>query len=267
MSPLLTARPSVSVTMRLVGACLVTAVLAALVPLAGGDGRSSGAVPACLAIGIVCAALISHLLYTSSRPTSDPRLVWLSVGTTLALLGLITTLFALPSVFPYGGPVDQGPDSGAARYLIWHGALIAASAIALAGWEPKLRSLLAFGGLGALLLAWAAVASNPFGDLASFVGFSPAMRALVALIVIAQAGVAAVWWRRARGAVSWCDMCVLALLGLSALDAFAYLIASEPYAGVWWASLALRAGQFAVPAVGLLIGDHRRGREAARVRG
>jgi EAL domain-containing protein (putative c-di-GMP-specific phosphodiesterase class I) len=49
-------------------------------------------------------------------------------------------------------------------------------------------------------------------------------------------------------------MCVLALLGLSALDAFAYLIASEPYVGAWWASLALRAGQFAVPAVGLLIG-------------
>jgi EAL domain-containing protein (putative c-di-GMP-specific phosphodiesterase class I) len=54
--------------------------------------------------------------------------------------------------------------------------------------------------------------------------------------------------------VSWGDMCVLALMGLSALDAFAYLVASEPFGGAWWASLALRAGQFAVPAVGLLIG-------------
>jgi EAL domain-containing protein (putative c-di-GMP-specific phosphodiesterase class I) len=49
-------------------------------------------------------------------------------------------------------------------------------------------------------------------------------------------------------------MCALALMALSALDALAFLVASEPYAGAWWASLALRAGQFAVPAVGLLIG-------------
>ena len=48
MSPLLTARPSVSVTLRLLGACAVMAVVAAFVPLAGGDGESSAAVPACL---------------------------------------------------------------------------------------------------------------------------------------------------------------------------------------------------------------------------
>ena len=104
----------------------------------------------------------------------------MSVGTTLALIGLALTLFALPSLFPDGAPVDQSADAGAARYLLWHLALLAAAAFALAGWEPKLRSLLIFGGLGALLLAWAAVASTPFGDLASNDGFSPTMRALVA---------------------------------------------------------------------------------------
>ena len=81
------------------------------------------------------------------------------------------------------------------------------------------------------------------------------MRALVALIVIAQAAVVVLWWRRTGGAPSWGDMCVLALMVLSALDAFAYIVARRRlFAGAWWASLALRAGQFAVPAVGLLIG-------------
>ncbi len=47
---------------------------------------------------------------------------------------------------------------------------------------------------------------------------------------------------------------MIALMFLSGLDALAYLFASEPYAGAWWASLTLRAGQFAVPAVGLVIG-------------
>jgi EAL domain-containing protein (putative c-di-GMP-specific phosphodiesterase class I) len=240
--------------MRLLGACAVMAMVASFVPLAGGDGASSAAVPACLALGITCAALLSHLLFASARATGDERLSWMSVGTTLALIGLVTTLFALPSLFPEGGPVDQSPDSGAARYLLWHVALIAAAGLALAGARPRPRSLLIFGGLGALLLAWAAVGSSPLGDLASDDGFSPTMRALVALIVIAQAGVAVLWWRRAGGAVAWADMCVLALMGLSTLDAVAYLFASEPYAGAWWASLALRSGQFAVPAVGLLLG-------------
>ena len=76
----------------------------------------------------------------------------------------------------------------------------------------------------------------------------------MAVIVAAQAGVAVLWWRRAGGAVSWADMCVTAMMALSALDAFAYVLAPQSFEGAWWASLALRAGQFAVPAVGLLIG-------------
>jgi EAL domain-containing protein (putative c-di-GMP-specific phosphodiesterase class I) len=257
MSPLLTTRPSVSVTLRLVAACAVTALVAAFVPLAGGDGDSSAAVPACLAVGIVCAALISHLLHATAKATSDGRMAWLSAGTTVALIGLIFTLLSLSSVFGGDGPVNQSDDAAAARYVVWHVALVAAGAIALAGVAPSLRNLLIFGGLGALLLAWAAVASAPLGDLASSDGFSPAMRALVALvaaIVIAQATVALVWWRRTGGSISWADMCVLALLTLSALDGFAYAFASNLFEGSWWASLALRAGQFAVPAVGLLIG-------------
>jgi EAL domain-containing protein (putative c-di-GMP-specific phosphodiesterase class I) len=178
----------------------------------------------------------------------------MSVGTTLALVGLVLTLLSQPSLFPDGSPVTMSEDASAARYLLWHVALLAAAAFALAGLEPKLRSQLIFGGLGALLLAWAAVVSTPLGDLASSEGFSPTMRALVAVIVAAQAGVAVLWWRRAGGAVPWGDMCVLALLALSALDAFAYVIAPQAFEGAWWASLALRAGQFAVPAVGLLVG-------------
>jgi EAL domain-containing protein (putative c-di-GMP-specific phosphodiesterase class I) len=240
--------------MRLIGACVVMVVVAASVPLAGGDGESSATVPACLALGITCAALVSHMLYASAGSTNDPRLAWLSAGTTVALIGLITTLAALPSLFGDGGPVQQSEDASAARYLIWHLFLIASAGLALAGVSASLRNLLIFGGLGALLLAWAAVASAPLGDLASGDGFSPTMRALVALIVIAHAGVAALWWRRAGGAMSWADLCVLSLLILSGLDAFAFMWASELFAGSWWASLALRAGQFAIPAVGLLIG-------------
>jgi EAL domain-containing protein (putative c-di-GMP-specific phosphodiesterase class I) len=242
------------VTLRLLGACVVTAVVAAFVPLAGGDGESSAAVPACLTVAIICAALVSHMLYASSKALDNRCMAWLSVGTTLALVGLITTLVALPSVFPGGGPVDSGADSAAARYLVWHGALIAAAVLALLRVPATPRNLLLFGGSGALLLTWAAVASSPLGDLADGDGFTPVMRALVGLIVVLQAGVAYAWYRRAGGGLNWGDMCVLVMMGLSALDAFAFMWSAGLFEGSWWASLALRAGQFAIPAVGLLIG-------------
>src|SRR4051812_32827127 len=184
MSPLLTARPSVTVTLRLLGACLVAAAVAAFVPLAGGDGESSAAVPACLTIGIVCAALVGHLLYSSSKSMDDGRMAWMSAGTTVAFVGLSVTLLALPSLFPDGGPVNQSGDASAARYVIWHVALIGAAVLALAGMAATKRNLFIFGGLGALLLAWAAVGSAPLGDLATADGgLSPTMRAIVAVIV------------------------------------------------------------------------------------
>jgi EAL domain-containing protein (putative c-di-GMP-specific phosphodiesterase class I) len=254
MSPLLTARPTTSVTLRLVGACAVTGLIALTVALTGHGGRSSAAVPACLAAACVCAALVGHMAFYSARATGDGRLAWISIGVTIALSGLLTSLFADHALFPDGGPVRQTADAGAARYLLWHLALVAAGALAIAGLAPRPRSLLTFGGLGFLLLAWAAVASSPFGALASPGGIAPVMRTLVALLVLGQLAVAVLWWRRTAGAPSWVEMCVLAGMGLSTLDLVAYISAPAAFAGAWWASLALRAGQFAVPAVGLLLG-------------
>jgi EAL domain-containing protein (putative c-di-GMP-specific phosphodiesterase class I) len=255
MSPLLSTRAPVSVNLRLLGACAVTGVLAVLVALGGGAaGNPTSAVPAALAAGCVCAAVVAHLLHASARAADDPRLLWMSAGVTLAFLGLVANLLGQPSLFPGGGPVSQGADAMSARYLIWHGALAAAGLLAVTSARPTLRRLAAFTGAGVLLLAWASISSAPFGDLASPGGYAPAVKVAVALLAIALLGGAAAWWRRAGGAPTWAEMCVIAALALSGGDALAYLFATEPYAGAWWASLTLGAGQFAVPAVGLVIG-------------
>jgi EAL domain-containing protein (putative c-di-GMP-specific phosphodiesterase class I) len=104
------------------------------------------------------------------------------------------------------------------------------------------------------VLLYASLSPTPFGDLATADGYQPAARTAVAIIAAGQLVVAAAWWRRAEGAPTWGEVCVIALTLLSALDAACYLLASEPYAGAWWASLTLLAAQFAVPAVGLVIG-------------
>jgi EAL domain-containing protein (putative c-di-GMP-specific phosphodiesterase class I) len=255
MSPLLTARPSVSVTLRLVGACVVTALAAATVAFTGHDGRSSAAAPACLAVGCVCAALVAHMLNASWKANDDGRLAWMCAGVTVALIGLVTTLFTSPAVFPNGSSIfSQSGDAAATRYLIIHLALVVAGALAIAGVSPRPRSLLIFGGLGFLLLAWAAVDSSPVGGVPTVDGIGIGARSALGLLVLAQLAVAALWWRRSSGAPTWVETCVLALMALGALDMLAYLSADEQFAGLWWASIALRAGQFAVPAVGLLIG-------------
>jgi hypothetical protein len=93
MSPLLSSRAPVSVNLRLLGACAVTAVVAAVVALsAGSHARPTAAVPACLAVGCVCAALVGHMLHASARAVDDSRLLWMSAGVTVAFAGLVLNL-------------------------------------------------------------------------------------------------------------------------------------------------------------------------------
>ena len=256
MSPLLSLRAPVSVNARLLAACAVTAAVAVVVALSAGSGaRPTAAVPACLAVGCVCAALVGHLTHASARTVDDSRLLWMSAGVTVAFAGLVMELFGQRSILADGGLVAQGADNSAARFVIWHVALLAAGGLGLAGIRARPRELLAFGAAGIALLAYASLSPSPFGTLVGADGsYHPAMRTFVGVLAVAQLAVAAGWWRKAEGAPTWGEVCVIALMCLSGLDALAYLFASEPYAGAWWASLTLRAGQFAVPAVGLVIG-------------
>ena len=256
MSPLLSARAPVSVNVRMLAACAVTAVAAGLVALsAGGGARPTAAVPAALAVGCVCAALVGHLMHATARAVDDSRLRWMAAGVTVAFAGLVLSLFAQPTILTGDGPVARGVDSGAARYAVWHLALLAAGALALANVRARPRELLAFCAAGIALLAYTSLADAPFGDLAGADGsYNAGLRTLVGVLAAGLLAVAVAWWQRAGGAPTWGEVCVVALMLLSGLDALAYLFASEPYAGAWWASLTLRAGQFAVPAVGLVIG-------------
>jgi EAL domain-containing protein (putative c-di-GMP-specific phosphodiesterase class I) len=256
MSPLLSSRAPVSVNLRLLGACAVTAAFAVIVAFsAGSTNRPTAAVPAALAVGCVCAALVGHLLFATARAVTDSRLLWMSAGVTIAFVGLVTDVLGHRSIFFSGGPVEQSVDAAAARYLIWHVALLAAGVLAVLRAPARPRALVAFGAAGIALLLYASLATAPFGDLASSgSGYHAGGRTAVALIAVGQLAVAVAWWRQSGGAPTWAEICVIALTVLSALDSLSYLLAAEPYDNAWWASLTLRAGQFAVPAVGLVLG-------------
>ena len=192
----------------------------------------------------------------------------MSVGTTLALIGLLLTLFALPSLFPDGGAgrperrrrrralpgLARRADRRRGDRARGRASRSSAPCSSSAAWVPSSSP-------GPPLLpprsaSWRRTRATP-----------PRCARSSRSIVAAQAGVAVIWWRRAAGAVSWADMCVLAMMVLAALDAFAYLVASEPYGGAWWAIA--RAARRPVRRARRRAADrlHRRRREAARVRG
>ena len=180
----------------------------------------------------------------------------MSAGVTIAFAGLVGGLFGQPVVFPDGGPVEPGRRR--ARRALPDLARRAADgrrargrrrcARGRASWSPSAPP-------ASRCSLFASLSATPFGDLAAADGsYHAGLRTLVGIIALGQLAVAAAWWHQAAGAPTWGEVCVIALMALSGLDALAYLFASEPYPGAWWASLTLRAGQFAVPAVGLVIG-------------
>jgi EAL domain-containing protein (putative c-di-GMP-specific phosphodiesterase class I) len=256
MSPLLSARPSSTVVHRLLAACAVTAGLAVLIALGAGDtGRPTAAAPTFLAIGAVCAALVGYLLYASARAVDERRLRWMAAGCVVACLGLVASLLGQPALLPDGGLLADGSDGMAARYLTWHGALATAAVLAVAGVAPTRGRVAGFLAAAIALLAWTSATAQPYGNLVGDDGgYAPAVKLAVLAFVVAQAVAAAAWWRSEGRIPAWGATCMIAVLGLSAADGIAYLLATEPYQGAWWASIALRAGQFAVPAVGVVIG-------------
>ena len=256
MSPLLNTRPSERVMRRLLAACLVMAAIAVVIAISAGDyGRPSGASPAFLAVGAVCSALVAYLLAASARAVGDPKLCWMAAGAGIACAGLVLSLLGSPTIFPTGGPVEQSPDAGVARYVVWHAGLAAAALLAVAGVRPTRERIVLLAGASALLLAWTAVAEMPLGDLVTLENqYSGALKVIVAVLVLATAAAAVLWWRSEDGAPAWGAMCMIAALALSATEGLAFLFATEAYTGTWWASLTLRAGQFAIPSVGLVMG-------------
>ena len=158
MSPLLSSRAPVSVNLRLLGACAVTAAFAVVVAFStGGTNRPTAAVPAALAVGCVCAALVGHLLFATARAVNDSRLLWMSAGVTIAFAGLVADVLSQRTIFFSGGLIDQAVDAVAARYLIWHVALLVAGVLAVTGFRARPRALLAFGAAGIVLLLYASL--------------------------------------------------------------------------------------------------------------
>ena len=256
MSPLLNTRPSEHVTRRLFAACALLALLAVVIAVSAGDhGRPSGAAPAFMSAGAVTAALVAYLLSASARAIREPRLLWMAAGAGIACMGMLVNLLGQPTIFPSTEPVAQTADAMNARYLVWHFGLAAAAVLAVAGVRPTRRNLTLLVAPFAVALVWCCLRDEPLGDLVNPRNeYGAAAKAATVLFVLVTVAAATAWWRQAGRVPAWGALCMIAALYLSAADGLAYVFATQAYSDAWWASTTLRAGQFAIPAVGLVIG-------------
>ena len=256
MSPLLSTRPSDAVAQRLLAACGITALLALMVAVNAGDtGRPTAAAPTFLTAGAVCAVFLAYLLFASARAVEDCRLRWLAAGVTVACVGLLATIAGQATVFTGGTPVNRSLDAGAARYVAWHAALAAAAVLAVLRVAPTRERVVGFFACSLGVLAWTCLADAPLGDLVTGAGaYQPELKVLVGALALVQAVTAAAWWNDDGRRPPWGAMCMIALLFLSSADMVFYLVATQPFVGAWWASIALRGGQFAIPAAGVVLG-------------
>jgi EAL domain-containing protein (putative c-di-GMP-specific phosphodiesterase class I) len=256
MSPLLTSRPSVAVVNRLLGACVVTASIAAAIALGNsGAARPSAAVPTFYAAGLLCAGVVAYLLTVTARVVEDRRLLWMAVAATVAGIGLALSLASQQSLIANRSIVSGSAGAGAMRNLLWHATIAVAAVLAVRRVRPSRPRLLAFVLIAGALLLYTLIDTEPFralfdrGD-----GYNAGIKLASGALALIVAGSALAWWRADRDAPQWASACMIALLLLSAADSLAYAFADQPYLGAWWASLTLRAGQFAVPAAGLMMG-------------
>ena len=151
--------------------------------------------------------------------------------------------------------MSNSAGAGAVRNLLWHAAIAVAAVFAVRRVDATRPRLLAFLAIAGALMLYTLIDTEPFqalfdrGD-----GYNAGIKLASGVIALVVAGSALGWWRADREAPQWASACMIALLLLSAADSLAYAFADQPYLGAWWTSLSLRAGQFAVPAVGLLMG-------------
>src|SRR4051794_41552640 len=122
MSPLLSMRAPVSVNVRLLAACGIAGLIAVVVAIGAGSDKPTAAVPACLAVGCVCAALMGHLLFASARAVGDTRLLWVSAGGTPPVARVVPALLGPPHPTPPHAPGQLSPGAGfhAPPDVLWH---------------------------------------------------------------------------------------------------------------------------------------------------
>ena len=206
--------------------------------------------PTGLAVAFFAAApllcVVALLVVTArARATADTALAWFGTGLLVGLGAMVLQFLAFPLVAEQGGLLGTDRQSSAALYLVFHlAAPLAAVAGALEA-PARLRTPVLLAGLLLDLL----VAANlvPLPELLGPTGgFTPALVTLE-WVVVGVVAVCTVVWALSAGRTpaslrGWAGVA----LSLMAYDVALNALGAQRFSAVWWASLSLRVGSYAV---------------------
>lgn len=234
-------------------AVLGAGVYAVAAEWTGGLAEGVLAVPALYAVAVSAALLLSYLLYTRARICDDERLRWLGAGYALAGTAALLQALTLPG-FAQADPFGTSANGAAALYLVWHATIPTFALLAVT--RPRAiaaRRVLVGAVLCALALsAWEPTALSLPTLVASQGAFTAPYRAVVGLLTFYAAAVAGAWTVAAGRHPTWPEAWITVSLVVLTFDLALGAAALSFFGAAWWASAALRAATFAVPAGGLL---------------
>jgi EAL domain-containing protein (putative c-di-GMP-specific phosphodiesterase class I) len=206
-------------------------------------------VPVFSLLAVVGAGLCGFLLDVRARLLDDVRVHWVATG--FAVAAVVGAVQGVALLELRHAPVAVSADGITLLFLLWHAALPAFVLLGDRGRRLSRHRWTVAAGWALLVVAALALPAGA-GVLVDGSGaFTPAYGA--ALLVLAALTVLALAvWFRAGGEVTRPQVWVGVCLVLALLDLLLSSRAERPFEAIWWSSAALRALQFAVPAVGLL---------------
>lgn len=218
-----------------------------------GAGEALRIVPVFYAIVVLAAALCVTLLSARARLISDHQAAWVAAG--VAAAGLAALAQAV-EIMQLDSPLAQiAADGQAALYLVWHAALVIFTLGAvIAPTRKRLRLVLSalFATIVVVTVTTPAGMTLP-NLVTSTDAFTPLYQESRALLTVATLVALVAWVIRNGRRPTWPQVWITVMLILAGLDLVVAATADHLFESIWWSSAALRAAQFAVPAVALLV--------------
>lgn len=204
-----------------------------------------------LAAAPLCAAFATVIVARRARAEADPAPAWVAAGLAVGLLAMVLQLVSHPLAMPGGGPLATDDQGNSALYLLFHlafavGALLGARRVSSAWLLPAV-------GVGVVTTLAFAFDLVPLPELLLPSGqYTPLLRWVEVCCALAVAACAVVWFRRVgrepQALLGWVGVA----LSLSVYELLLNAAGGARFTPVWWASLSLRFGTYAVLAGGAL---------------
>lgn len=237
---------SIAAALAIIVALALASELPAFVP----------ALPVLYLLATTASLVATYLLAVRAAATEDDAQRWMAWAYGLTGIAMGIQILGFPTIAPDGGILGTTSTGAAALYVLWH---VIIDGFAILATQPRTRTSRA-ARRAAVFVAAASIGYCAWGGsplpilIESDGGYSPLLETSLGVVAVLSLAATVLWTRRAGKRAVWTHAWVGSSLAFGFWDIAMHTFAQERFTVFWWSSLAMRLAQFAVLAVGLLIG-------------